>query len=120
MKARLVAVGEKAPGWVAEGFAVEASFGSAATVVREHIGGLRGQPLQAGDELPCRPMHTRSRLFIPPELCPSYQDRVTVRVIPGYQQASFSRLQQRRFFSHAWDPSRPLSSLPGGMVPRRR
>jgi allophanate hydrolase subunit 2 len=30
---------------------------------------------------------------------------VTVRVIPGYQQAHFSRLQQRRFFSHAYTVS---------------
>ncbi len=90
---------------VAEGFAVEPSFDSTATVPREHIGGLRGEPLQAGDELPCRSVHTRARRFIPPELCPRYQDRVTVRVIPGYQQASFSRLQQRRFFSHAYTVS---------------
>ena len=36
---------------------------------------------------------------------PRYQDMVTVRVIPGYQQAHFSRLQQRRFFSHAYTVS---------------
>ena len=37
---------------VADGFQVEPSFGSTATVVREQVGGLNGGRLQAGDTLP--------------------------------------------------------------------
>lgn len=90
---------------VAGGFNVEPSFGSTATVVRENIGGLNGDKLRAGDLLPCAPVTERRYHYLPPAQQPRYHDRVTVRVIPGYQQAHFSRLQQRRFFSHAFTVS---------------
>jgi len=90
---------------VAGGFSVEPSFGSTATVVRENIGGLNGNKLQAGDLLPCARVTERRYHYLPPAQQPRYHDRVTVRVIPGYQQAHFSRLQQRRFFSHAYTVS---------------
>ena len=90
---------------VAGGFRIEPSFGSTATVMREHIGGLDGDKLQPGDLLPCDRVTQRKRLYLPADHQPHYQDMVTVRVIPGYQQAHFSRLQQRRFFSHRYTVS---------------
>ncbi len=90
---------------VAGGFRIEPSFGSTATVMRESIGGLRGEKLQAGDILPCAPTRDRKCYYLPAERQPHYQNMVTVRVIPGYQQAHFSRLQQRRFFSHGYTVS---------------
>ncbi|MEZ5502883.1 MAG: biotin-dependent carboxyltransferase family protein [Halioglobus sp.] len=83
---------------VAGGFPVATSFGSTATVVREHIGGLHGAPLRVGDILPCSPVTGRRRLFLPAKDQPRYQTMLTVRVIPGYQQRQFSRAEQRRFF----------------------
>lgn len=87
---------------VAGGFAIPPMFGSSATVVREGIGGLRGEKLAAGDRLPCasRPAHPGRRL--PRAWWPDYADEVTLRVIPGYQVADFPTLQQRRFFSLRW------------------
>ncbi len=90
---------------VAGGFNIAPSFGSSATVMRENIGGLRGDKLQAGDVLPCARVEQRKRLFLPAEHQPLYQDVVTVRVIPGYQQKHFSRYEQRRFYSHAFTVS---------------
>lgn len=87
---------------VAGGFGIEPSFGSTATVVRERIGGLNGDRLQAGDCLPCPEVRDRRRLYLPEFCRPVYHNQVTVRVIPGYQQRHFSRLQQRRFFSHSY------------------
>jgi biotin-dependent carboxylase-like uncharacterized protein len=87
---------------VADGFAVAPSFGSAATVVREGIGGLSGDKLHAGDILPCPTTRQRRRLYLPTSRQPHYSNEITVRVIPGYQQHHFSRLQQRRFFSHTY------------------
>jgi len=87
---------------VADGFDITASFGSSATVVREKLGGLNGDKLQVGDHLPCRAVTARPELYLPLSQQPTYQDRVTVRVIPGYQEKHFSRLQQRRFFSHSF------------------
>ncbi len=90
---------------VAGGFDIAPSFGSTATVLREHIGGLRGDKLQAGDTLPCAAVTARQRLYLQPELRPRYHDSVTLRVIPGYQERHFSRLQQRRLFSHPYGVS---------------
>jgi biotin-dependent carboxylase-like uncharacterized protein len=90
---------------VADGFTIEPSFGSTATVMRENIGGLRGDKLQAGDQLPCNPVRKRKHYYLEPEHQPRYQNTITVRVIPGYQERHFSRLQQRRFFSHAYTVS---------------
>jgi biotin-dependent carboxylase-like uncharacterized protein len=83
---------------VAQGFAIKPSFGSTATVVRERVGGLRGEPLHTGDQLPCSPVVGRKRLYLPEKDQPRYQNRLTVRVIPGYQQRNFSRAAQRHFF----------------------
>lgn len=90
---------------VAGGFQIPASFGSTATVVREKIGGLKGDKLHAGDELPCAEVTQCRRLYLPIDKQPHYQETVTVRVIPGYQQKHFSRYQQRRFFSHSFTVS---------------
>ena len=90
---------------VAGGFLIKPSFGSTATVVRENIGGLAGDKLQAGDLLPCDETSDRKRFYLPAERQPHYQNRVTVRVIPGYQQNHFSSIEQRRFFSNAYTVS---------------
>lgn len=90
---------------VADGFTIAPSFGSTATVMRERIGGLNGDKLHGGDELPCPAADRRKLYSLPPQHQPRYQNTITVRVIPGYQQHSFSRLQQRRFFSHGYTVS---------------
>jgi biotin-dependent carboxylase-like uncharacterized protein len=87
---------------VAGGFAIEPSFGSTATVVRERIGGLRGENLRDGDSLPCATVTLRKRCYLPDGDQPRYQKTLTVRVIPGYQQRHFSRVEQRRFFGSTY------------------
>jgi biotin-dependent carboxylase-like uncharacterized protein len=87
---------------VAQGFEIPHSFGSAATVMRENIGGLSGDKLHAGDVLPCPAIRGRRRLYLPEAHRPHYSSEITVRVIPGYQQHNFDRMQQRRFFSHTY------------------
>lgn len=90
---------------VAQGFTIEPTFGSSATVVRENIGGLHGDRLQPGDELPCVTVNHRKRLFLPVTDQPRYQNTLTVRVIPGYQQRDFARAEQRRFFGSTYKVS---------------
>jgi biotin-dependent carboxylase-like uncharacterized protein len=88
---------------VADGFTIRPSFGSTATVVREHIGGLCGERLQPGDELPCPRVAARQRLYLEQREQPRYHNTTTVRVIPGYQQQLFSRSEQRRFFGSSYE-----------------
>ncbi len=90
---------------VAGGFNIKPSFGSTATVMREQIGGLNGDKLQVNDQLACQETHKCRELYLTRAHQPHYQNIATVRVIPGYQQAHFSRLQQRLFFSHAYTVS---------------
>ena len=90
---------------VAGGFQIKPSFGSTSTVMRESIGGLNGDKLQVKDELPCAAEPKRRQLYLMRKHQPRYQNIATVRVIPGYQQAHFCRLQQRLFFSHAYTVS---------------
>ena len=65
---------------VADGFAIPTSFGSTATVMREGIGGLRGDKLHSGDVLPCATVSNRHKYYLPPDRQPHYQNTVTVRV----------------------------------------
>jgi biotin-dependent carboxylase-like uncharacterized protein len=81
------------------GFTTEPSFGSTATVPREGIGGINGGKLEPGDLLSCATVSTTSCLRVPAVDQPRHATHVQLRVIPGYQDHSFNRLQQRRFFS---------------------
>jgi biotin-dependent carboxylase-like uncharacterized protein len=81
------------------GFDISASFGSSSTVVREKIGGLRGDKLQAGDHLPCSSTTLAKNYCLAEADRPFYGDSASLRVVPGYQQAAFGPLQQWRFFN---------------------
>lgn len=81
------------------GFNISASFGSSSTVVREKIGGLRGDKLQAGDHLPCSSTTLAKNYCLAEVDRPFYGDSASLRVVPGYQQAAFGPLQHWRFFN---------------------
>jgi biotin-dependent carboxylase-like uncharacterized protein len=84
---------------VSGGFDIAASFGSSSTVVREKIGGLHGDKLQAGDHLPCSGARLAVDYCLAEADRPVYGDSARLRVVPGYQQAAFGPLQQWRFFN---------------------
>jgi biotin-dependent carboxylase-like uncharacterized protein len=84
------------------GFDIAPSFGSTATVVREGIGGLDGGKLDSGDTLPARGTTEAQCLALNDPNRRPYQTDISVRVLPGYQQHHFPRLQQRRFFAGAY------------------
>lgn len=84
---------------VADGFNIPSTFGSTATVVREGVGGLSGNPLQAGDHLSCTDTSDRQCLSLGRGYRPVYGGRVLLRVVSGYQSALISSDQQQRFFA---------------------
>ena len=98
-RTRVCTSGTRAYLAVGGGFDIAPSFGSSSTVVREKIGGLHGDKLHTGDQLPCnaRPLSRHRRLSETDR--PHYPDRTRLRVVPGYQQAAFGPLQQWRFFN---------------------
>ncbi|MGR6872127.1 5-oxoprolinase subunit C family protein [Pseudomonas sp. HK3] len=88
---------------VAGGFKIKQQFSSVSTVVREGIGGLNGKGLQASDKLVLTASTTAKKCFVLPlSARPVYKNNVTLRLIPGYQQAHFSRHEQRMFFNHQY------------------
>ena len=89
------------------GFQVAPMFGSCATVVREKLGGLNGAALQTGDSLPCvaSPTINTTPLQVAPKDRPDYSGDITLRVILGYQQATFKPLQKARLFNNAFELS---------------
>ena len=81
------------------GFDIAPSFGSSSTVLREKIGGIDGDKLQAGAHLPCpgEPLSSHCRLDQVDQ--PVYGDSARLRVVLGYQQAAFDPVQKWRFFN---------------------
>ena len=84
---------------IAGGFDVSPSFGSSSTVVREKIGGLGGDKLQAHDELPCQSGQVSQHYRLAEADRPDYSDGAELRVVLGYQQAAFDHVHQWRFFN---------------------
>ncbi len=81
------------------GFNIAPSFGSSSTVLREKIGGLNGDKLQAGDQLPCSSNSLTAHCYLAEADRPIYSNFARLRVVLGYQQAAFNPLQQWRFFN---------------------
>jgi biotin-dependent carboxylase-like uncharacterized protein len=91
---------------VAGGFQVQTIFNSVATVVREGLGGLEqdGQPLKTGDTLPCQSTDNRQCYSLDSKHRPILDSNsVTLRVVLGYQQASFQH--KNLFFSSQYTVS---------------
>jgi biotin-dependent carboxylase-like uncharacterized protein len=100
---------------VADGFNIEPSFGSTATVCREGVGGLHGGKLLAGDVLACgsinRNSNAKHNLLLQDEFIPEYTDEVILHTIPSYQQQHFSSHQQRLFFSSEYTVSKNFDRM---------
>lgn len=84
------------------GFACEQTLGSAATVVREGLGGLDGQgrPLQAGDRLRAGSLGTRRQL--PAAQVPDLASRQPLDLVVGAQVAGFSGRSLYEAFNVEW------------------
>lgn len=82
----------------AGGFQIPLVFGSAATIVRENLGGIAGRALQAGDFLPCQPQHTPTQLNAKKNNATSNDMSAPLRVVPSFQHDQFSTADRKRFF----------------------
>ena len=87
---------------VAGGFKVNAQFGSVATVLREAIGGLNGNKLQAGDVLPAAPVSRLTLQQLPPQYQMQFNKVLTLRLIEGYQAQQFSATERQRFYLNSY------------------
>lgn len=94
---------------VAGGFDVPPALGqSCATLHREKTGGLHnnGQPLKAGDLLPCLPDQPFSpKRKVPASWIPDYQEGLVLDVVTGVQVDRFPALSLERFFNEEFTMS---------------
>ena len=92
---------------VVGGFTIKESFGSTATVCREHVGGIAGGKLVHGDVLACKEgnLGHMNNLCLPEHSWPSYEQEAVLHTIPSYQQHCFPSHQQRLFFSNEYTVS---------------
>jgi biotin-dependent carboxylase-like uncharacterized protein len=93
------------------GFSITPQFGSTATVVREAIGGINGHPLAKGSVVPFSTWQPRPNLMMPEMYRPSYQLKKPLRVVLGYQEASFSDFDKAHFFSSDYTVSERMDRM---------
>lgn len=84
------------------------SFGSKTTVMREHIGGLFGDKLKAGDPVPLAPAKQYKERSSEQ---PAIDTNPTLRVVMGYQQQNFSEQAKRRFFTSQFTVSQRFDRM---------
>jgi biotin-dependent carboxylase-like uncharacterized protein len=96
-------------GWVQ----VPSIFGSASTVLREGLGGLKqdGQRLISGDHLFCQNLIEDKALCLPVKHIPEYSLTLNLRVIAGFQFADFADLEVRRFLQHQYSVSTRMDKM---------
>ena len=88
---------------VAGGFAVAPQFCSTATVMREGIGGLNGNKLQAGDKLAANTVVNLQRQRLPARYRPQFNQTLTLRLVEGYQAGSFTAIERQRFYLNSYN-----------------
>lgn len=88
---------------VAGGFAVAPQFGSTATVMREGIGGLNGNKLQAGDKLAANTVVNLQRQRLPARYRPQFNRVLSLRLVEGYQAQSFTATERQRFYLNSYN-----------------
>ncbi|MCH9691214.1 MAG: biotin-dependent carboxyltransferase family protein [Gammaproteobacteria bacterium] len=98
---------------VSGGFQTATVLGSAATVLRDQLGGRdgSGKPLGIGDtiEFPRPQIHGQKQ--VPAKYIPSYARSIEVAVIPGYQYAHFTVAARERFFCSIYTVSTQIDRM---------
>lgn len=90
---------------VAGGFQVNPQFGSISTVIREKLGGINGNAISAGVQLPVIANQKRQLYRLAKEHIPLYSNALSLRVITGYQASQFNKIQLNKFFSSQYKVS---------------
>ena len=109
--------GQRAYLAVAGGFHAPSQLGSISTQQREGLGGLQGtgEPLRAGDLLPCLAADFSRALSVPWPYQPDYRAPARLRVIGGGDKAGFAADQVQAFFERSWQLS-PQSDRMGARL----
>jgi biotin-dependent carboxylase-like uncharacterized protein len=98
----MVSAGLRAYVAVAQGFKIQPQFTSTATVLREKVGGLNGNKLQAGDKLATENITSGVKRSLAPIYQRQFNNSLTLRLVEGYQANQFSTIERQRFYLHPY------------------
>lgn len=101
----MVTAGLRAYVAVAQGFKIQPQFTSTATVLREKVGGLNGDKLQAGDKLAAENITSGVKRSLAPKYQRQFNSNLTLRLVEGYQANQFSAIERQRFYLHPYTVS---------------
>lgn len=87
---------------VKNGFDIKKEFGSNSTSVKELLGGIDGQKLKNGDFLKVNSSEQLAEKRALSTLIPNFESDLKLRVILSYQDDSFSKEEQDKFFSNSY------------------
>ncbi|SES18348.1 biotin-dependent carboxyltransferase family protein [Salipaludibacillus aurantiacus] len=92
---------------IAGGIHTQKVLQSRATYTKAELGGLKGQPLETGDELPGltlpdTELSKRKGKLLSEKLRPYYQSHHMVRVIPDEQESYFTKEALQTFYTHSF------------------
>lgn len=95
------------------GFQPTRKLGSCATVIREGLGGLKGNggKLARGDRIGFDPGGPQAGAHVPDAEVPDYREDLCVGVIPGYQYRHFSATERMKFFSGTYEVSQRIDRM---------
>ncbi len=103
--------GQRAYLAVKDGFVLPKEFGSCSTTLKESLGGVNGKALKKGDFLPFNTTNLTHTKRLKKHLQPNYTKSLTLRVLLGYQEESFSPTQKEKFFSSEFSVSRESNRM---------
>ncbi len=92
--------GQRAYLIVKDGFLIQKEFKSNSTTLKEQLGGLNGIALKKGDFLPFKSVNYTFTKRLKKIYQPDYSDDLTLRVVLGYQEDTFSKKEKDKFFSN--------------------
>lgn len=90
----------------------EPTLGSRSTHVVAAIGGIKGRPLKAGDEIPLRSCRSVPRRKLPPQYRLEYRARPLLRVVQGLEENHFPAAVRAQFYKGGFTVS-PQSNRMG-------
>ncbi len=100
IKIRKILKGQRVYIAVKGGFDIKKEFGSNSTTIKENLGGLDGKQLKKSDFLPFFITDSIANKRLKSIHIPTYDGEIlTLRVVLAYQEQSFSKEEQEKFFN---------------------
>lgn len=93
------------------GFHIEKELGSNSTTIKESIGGVNGSAIKKDTFLPCSTYKNMPLFKLKDKYIQKYEDKITLRVVLGYQEDSFDKGAKDKFFSSVYTITKDFNRM---------